>query len=309
VTGSSAPYLRIVEEIRRRITAGELRQGDRIPSARRITREWGVAIATATKVHAALQQEGLTQVVPGVGTVVAKRTAGLASPVRRRRASTREPSADITRERIVRTAIEIADADGMAEVSMRRIAAEFGVATMSLYRHIASKDDLVLHMIDTALGEQSAPAATAPEGWRARLTELARMVWADFRRHPWLAPALSITRPQLAPNALAITDRALNALEGTGLDIEERFYVHLMLFTYVRGVATAFEPEAEAQRETGITNEEWMEAQEELLRQLSSPRSPLLQVALQQEFDFDLDRLFEFGLARLLDGIEAHLAS
>src|SRR5213592_4734308 len=65
------PSARIVADIRRRIAAGELRPGDRIPSARQITREWGVAIATATKVLAALRQEGLVRAVPGVGTVVA----------------------------------------------------------------------------------------------------------------------------------------------------------------------------------------------------------------------------------------------
>src|SRR6476661_475965 len=64
------PYARIVREIRRRITAGELRTGDRVPSTREITRQWGVAMATATKVLTTLQQEGLVSAVPGVGTVV-----------------------------------------------------------------------------------------------------------------------------------------------------------------------------------------------------------------------------------------------
>ncbi|WP_241777660.1 GntR family transcriptional regulator, partial [Streptomyces sp. CT34] len=66
------PYRRIVQEIRGRIDAGELAPGDRVPSTRRITREWGVAMATATKVLTALRQEGVVRTVPGVGTVVAE---------------------------------------------------------------------------------------------------------------------------------------------------------------------------------------------------------------------------------------------
>jgi AcrR family transcriptional regulator len=322
MTRPSPPYLRVVDDIRRRITAGELRPGDQIPSARQITREWAVAIATATKVHAALQREGLTQVVPGLGTVVASRaapspapspawTAGPA-PAVRRRASAREPEEELSRERIVRAAIDIADAEGMAEVSMRRIATELGVATMSLYRHVAGKDELVLHMIDAAIGDQPFPATAAEDrraqGRRAQLEQIARIVWAVFRRHPWLAPAMSLTRPQLAPNALAITERVLGALEGTGLGLQELLYVHLTLFSFVRGVATAFELETEARRETGMTDDEWMETQEAPLRELVSSGSPLLRMALQTDFDFDLDKLFEFGLARLLDGLQPYLA-
>lgn len=311
MTGPGPAYLRIVEEIRNRIAVGELRQGDRIPSARQIRQEWGVAIATATKVHAALRQEGLTRVVPGTGTVVAAVPAAPGSPdiataPPRRRAATRGSGGPVSHQRIVRTAIEIADAEGMAEVSMRRIASEFGVATMSLYRHVASKDDLIVHMIDAALGEQAFPTA-APEGWRVRLEQIGRAVWTVFNRHPWLAPAMSITRPQPTPNAVAVTDRVLRALEGTGLGMEDRLYVHLALFTFVRGVATALEPEAEARRETGITDRQWTNSQEALLRQVSPAESPLLRVALQDDFDLDLAKLFEFGLTRLLDGIEAQL--
>jgi AcrR family transcriptional regulator len=206
------------------------------------------------------------------------------------------------------SAIAIADADGMAELSMRRIATELGVATMSLYRHVASKDDLILLMIDAAIGEEPLPPA-GPEGWRVQLERIARMEWTLFRRHPWLAPAMSLTRPQLAPNALAITDRVLTALEGTGLGVADRLYVQITLFSFVRGVATAFEPEAEAERETGMTNEEWLETQEGLLQDVIAARSPMLRPILRNGFDFDLERLFTFGLARLLDGLEAHLSS
>ena len=189
---------------------------------------------------------------------------------------------------------------------MRRIATALDVATMSLYRHVTGKAELVLHMIDGAIAEERLPAP-APGGWRAQLEQVARVEWIVFRRHPWLAPAMSLTRPQLAPSALALTDRVLSALAATGIGTEDQLYVHVTLFSFVRGVATALEPEAEARRETGLTEQEWMDTQEAPLRELASTGSPLLRIALQEEFDFDLDRLFEFGLARLLDGLEPYL--
>lgn len=88
------PYLRIARDIRHRIDSGDLAPGDRVPSTRRITQEWGVAMATATKALAALNQEGLVRAVPGVGTVVVE-------PVRERRAA---PGQGLTRERVIRTA-------------------------------------------------------------------------------------------------------------------------------------------------------------------------------------------------------------
>src|SRR5256885_3593153 len=112
---SEPPYRQIAQEIQARINAGELRPGDRLPSARQITREWGVAIATATRVLATLRQAGLAEPRTGVGTVVA------APPARTPR---RKPDLELTRDRIVHTAIAVADAEGMAALSMRRVATE-----------------------------------------------------------------------------------------------------------------------------------------------------------------------------------------
>jgi AcrR family transcriptional regulator len=287
------PYRRIADDVRDRVARGELRAGDRVPSAREITREWGVAIATATKALATLRSEGLTVARPGVGTVVAQ------PPVRRQR-----PDGELTRDRIVRAAIAVADADGMPEATMRRVAGALGVATMSLYRHVAGKDDLVLAMIDTALGEFQLPERR-PEGWRARLELCAGLEWAAFRRHPWLAPSMSLTRPQLAPNAMRISEYVLEAFEGTALTLSQRMYVQILLFTFVRGVASALEPEAEAVRETGMTNDEWAATQAHIMNAVIDEHAmtAFRRLLGEEEFDFDLDALFRFGLERLLDGV------
>src|ERR1700730_4063905 len=104
------PSVRIASEIRHRIASGQLRAGDRVPSARQITQEWGVAIATATRVLATLRQEGLVRAVPGVGTIV---DAPIPAPPPRapRRREAREAEPELTPERVVRAAIGVADAE------------------------------------------------------------------------------------------------------------------------------------------------------------------------------------------------------
>jgi AcrR family transcriptional regulator len=192
----------------------------------------------------------------------------------------------------------------MAEATMRRVAGVLGVATMSLYRHIAGKDELVLAMIDTALGEYRLPEHR-PDGWRARLELCAHLEWAAFRRHPWLAPSMSLTRPQLSPNAMRISEYVLEAFEGTQLSLSQRMYVQILLFTFVRGVASALEPEAEAVRETGMTNDEWVATQAGTMNAVIDEHAmtAFRQFVGEDGFDFDLDTLFRFGLERLLDGV------
>jgi len=204
--------------------------------------------------------------------------------------------------------MEIADSEGMAALSMRRVATDLDVATMSLYRYVRSRDDLVLFMIDEAIGEEVFPP-TPPEGWRARLELEARLQWTGFRRHRWLGPAMSLTRPQLAPNALKHTEWSLRALEGLGLDATAMLHIHVTLFSYVRGLATSLEAEAEAEQDTGMTSDEWMDTQEAALDAVagSGPFATFLRIAKESDFEFDLDTLFEFGLMRILDGLEVYL--
>jgi AcrR family transcriptional regulator len=302
------PYRRIADEIRARIVDRELRPGDQVPSARGITREWGVALATATKVLATLNAEGVTRALPGRGTVVADpaRPAQPAGVSARARRDERDP--DLTRERIVAAAIRVADAEGLAQLSMRRIATELGAAPMSLYRHVNGKDELLVSMMDCVLGEDPLPARP-PKGWRAQLELSSRMQWQGFRRHPWLAPALSITRPQLIPNGMRHTEWALRALDGLSLTIQEMMHIHMTLFSHVRGLALNLEAEAQAEQDSGLTSDEWMQTQEHGFRVIAGTGDfPLLNRLVDSEMELDLDQLFEFGLACLLDGLERHLA-
>ena len=308
----SPPYARIVAELRQRIEAGELAPGARVPSTREITRHWGVAMATATKVLGVLRQEGLVRAVPGSGTVVEARprmaraphpaAPGAPDPAPERERRRPAPDRGLTPDRIVRAAIAIADAEGLDGLSMRRVAAELGAATMALYRHVVDKDDLVLRMLDAALGEWR-PPADAPDGWRPRLEIAGRTLWALFRRHPWLAPAMSMTRPQAVAGGLALSEWTLAALDGSGADHATVMTVYLTLVNYVRGTAVNLEPEAEAEAATGLNPDQWMDTQEAAIRAIvGDGRFPTFERVLSTPYDFDLDVLFEFGLQRLLDG-------
>ncbi|QYN36673.1 TetR/AcrR family transcriptional regulator C-terminal domain-containing protein [Pseudonocardia sp. DSM 110487] len=290
---------RIAGDLRARIAAGEFGPGDRVPSTRELTRQWGVAMATATRALSLLQDEGVLRSVRGVGTVVAARPTE--RPGRRR--TTRSPA----RDEVVRAAIAVADAEGLPTLSMRRIAAELGIPTMTLYQHVAGKDELVTLMIDRAFGEEPLPGRP-PADWRTALETAARVEWAAFRRHPWLAPAMSLTRPQLVPSALAYTEWVLEALDGRGLDTAAAFTVHIMLFNHVRGMAVNLESEAQAEAESGLTADEWMDTNADTLTALAAGENfPHFKRIASIDFDLDLDALFELGLRCLLDGLRGVL--
>lgn len=302
------PYLRIAAELRRRIDSGELAPGDRVPSTRRITEEWGVAMATATKALAALNQEGLVRAVPGVGTVVTEPGRG------RDRSQSRSENGGrgaargdgLSRERVVRTAIALADTEGLGALTMRRVATEFGTSTMALYRHVPSKAELVRLMSESVFG--GAPSGPAPTGWRPRLAREIRWLWSQYERHPWLARAMAgLTRPMASPHAMAYTERMLTIVRGLGLTPHEMIHTHLALLGYAQGVAMAVELELQAQQDTGMTADEWLAANEPKMDsiQLAGAYPVLSTLFGDGEFDLELGALFEFGLERMLDGIES----
>ena len=294
---------RIAAEIRGRIRSGELVAGERVPSTREITRRWGVAMATASKVLATLKEEGLVHTRPGVGTVV----AGTSSSRLRGSARPRGAEATLSKERIVAAATAVADKEGLDALSMRRVAVELDVATMSLYRHVQDKDDLLTAMVDAAFGEWQAPPPRSGAAWQALLTEAARELWQIFRRHLWLAPAYSLTRPLILPSGLAYSESVLATLLDRGVKPATAFSMHLILFNFVRGFATSLEMEATAEADTGVTADEWMDVQKPALDALLADRDvPAFRAVLDSfepdGYDMDLDQLFETGLSYLLAG-------
>ncbi|MBW0106584.1 TetR/AcrR family transcriptional regulator C-terminal domain-containing protein [Pseudonocardia sp. KRD291] len=320
--------VRVADTLRERIRSGALAPGERVPSTREISREWGVAMATATKVLAALRADGLVQPVTGVGTVVrdgpapgpppGRAPAGAARTVRSRphgtgprtgaTATGAGSETGLSTGLVVRTALAVADAEGLAALSMRRVAVELGVATMSLYRHVADKDDLLVRMLDAAFDEW-VPPPPPPPGWRAGVEQVCHALWSGFRRHPWMASALSLTRPQALAGAMVYSDRILGGLAELGLSPTVAFDTQLILFNFTRGVAISLESEQQAEADTGRTADEWVDEHLPDTRAALGTRDlPALRHTLDRlvdGYDLDLDHLFTTGLAHLLDGIAA----
>ncbi|MET7398792.1 GntR family transcriptional regulator [Dactylosporangium sp. NPDC005572] len=302
-----AQYERIVADIRTRIADGRLTPGDRLPSTRQLAKDWGVALATATKALTALQQQGVVVSQPRVGTVVAGVT------------TTAVPAdAPLSREQVVRAAIELADAEGLDALSMRGVAARLGVATMSTYRHVTSKDQLILLMADTAFGEAVEVAgAGEPGGWRDLLARAARTMWALYRRHPWLAHVTPLTRPLPLPNLVAHGERMLEAFQAVGafrLDPQSLQDLQVLVFSHVQGLAMQLEGEARALADTGIDEDGWMAVNGAGFAGITGsgryPRFTALMAAFGAAggYDLDLDEQFELGLDVLLDGLAVRFA-
>ncbi|APU15736.1 TetR/AcrR family transcriptional regulator C-terminal domain-containing protein [Actinoalloteichus fjordicus] len=298
--GDGPPYARIVGAIRARIESGELRPGDRVPSTRQIIREWGVAMATATKALAALRHEGLVQAVPGAGTVV------LGRPPRTPAADSapRDPDAVLSRETIIATAMGVADAEGLTALSMRRVATELGVSTMALYRHVEGKDDLIRLITDRAFTE--VPLPEPPSDWRRGLEISARRDWRMYQRHPWAAGSVSVPRPLLTPGGLAHTEWLMQVLDAGRPDRRRVAMQAIVVLTaFVVGMANWLGSELDEEQETGVSNCQWWDDRDSELSELEATgRFPLLFGTVEPP---DLEAAFEFGLARLLDGLASTL--
>ncbi|WP_219417752.1 TetR/AcrR family transcriptional regulator C-terminal domain-containing protein [Pseudonocardia nigra] len=229
----------------------------------------------------------------------------------RRHGARRGPKPTLTVDDIIGAAVAVADADGLAAVSMARVAAQLGNSTMALYRHVKSKDELLLLMADAALEDPP----QIPEGtdWRAALQLWAHDVLAAVRRHSWYAQ-IPISGPPVGPKNLAWFDRALGALADTGLDEGDKVFVVMGLLTYVQGEARlsadlaagfAADPEAFSRQYSAA-----------LADVVDPQRMPALRRVVEAGV-FDADSLFEeedvqtdfsFGLERYLDGVAVYIA-
>jgi AcrR family transcriptional regulator len=228
-----------------------------------------------------------------------------------------------SRDDIAQAAVSVADAEGLEAVSMRRVASELGLGTMSLYHYVRSKDELLDLMGDRIMGGQLVDDAELRRGWREGLTAIAKATRANFDRHPWIGGALS-PRPSTipGPNALRHVDQSLAAVADLGLDIPTQMEIIAVVDDYVIGFVVRSQRVAEYEEgldETTVA--EWMDAAFSHLQALvESGRFPHLQRAVEANRaaggkDEDLGRMassegrFERGLELLLDGIEARFAT
>jgi AcrR family transcriptional regulator len=220
----------------------------------------------------------------------------------------RGPKPGLTLDQIVTAAIAVADEEGLGALSMRRVAAVLGVGTMSLYRYVPGKSELLDLMLDRVAGEDGDPRCRPDAGWRALLEDFAHGVWALHHRHPWLLQ-VDQARPLLGPNSLRGVESILAGLAGIGLTGREMVSVLVMVDSYVTGTARTYVNAANAEKRTGISDAEFWAAQTPMLEKaMATGGYPALAGLPADAWTGPADH-FEFGLRRLLDGLAAYLAS
>ncbi|MET8825914.1 TetR/AcrR family transcriptional regulator [Streptomyces sp. NPDC004610] len=239
----------------------------------------------------------------GAGDVV--RTLELLWDIGRR--PTRGPKPGLTLDRIVEAAVGVADTEGLEALSMRRVAAELGTGAMSLYRYVPGKAELLDLMLDRVQRPSQNPADLGTGGWRSALEAMGRSTLALYRRHPWLLH-VNQSRPILGPSALDGMEKVLSLIRPMGLPDRELVSAIVLVDSYVVGAARTKVHQAEVERRTGLTDMEFWEAQIPILTEvLDSGRFPLMASLDENTWGSNFDH-FEYGLQRLLDGLEAEVA-
>jgi AcrR family transcriptional regulator len=206
---------------------------------------------------------------------------------------TRGPKPALTLDKIADAAIAVADAEGLAAVSMQRVAADLGFTKMSLYRYLPGKAELVAIMLERGIGEP--PALTG--GWRAGLIEWADGLFAAYVAHPWAVEATAGARP-IGPNELSWMESALAVLP-PGLSGAERVDAVAVLAGHVRALA------AQAHQ-----SESLMGAAIALVLREHADRFPAVAGAMSDiAAHGGGDQAFRFGLERILDGLQVLLSA
>jgi AcrR family transcriptional regulator len=203
-------------------------------------------------------------------------------------------------DKVVTAAVELADAEGLEAVSMARVAKALGFTTMSLYRHVRSKEELLVLMMDRVMVMPPvAPYADWREGLAGWAWDLLRMV----REHPWVH-YVRISPPPATPSSVELMERGLAPLSDTGLAEQDKAHLILMLNGYVFWTARL---ETELAPGTGDSETDPLVAYITVMHTLVDERWPAVKRAVDAGvFDDEGDTRdadFQFGLARILDGI------
>jgi AcrR family transcriptional regulator len=238
----------------------------------------------------------------------------------RRGSGSRGPKRGLSIDAVVAAAIRLADSDGLESVSMARVAEELGFTTMSLYRYVASKDEL-LQLMWNASAQGAENLKLEGDNWRSRLRYWAIVQREMIDRHPWITQ-MPMAAPPLAPNSLRFVELGLEALDDTGLPDDEKIRILGLLSSYTlsearmaydaaREVAQARAAATQAQPPAGDDAHIPQWSFERLLRELvdedTYPRLHRLAWSAPVDSQPDLDEReqFLFGVERILDGTQA----
>jgi AcrR family transcriptional regulator len=224
----------------------------------------------------------------------------------------RGPKREMSVERIVDVAVELADAGGLSAVSMAAVASELGFTPMSLYRYVTAKDDLVLLMQERGIGVPP-ESIVETEGWRAGLEAWTRATVDLYLEHPWMLD-IPISSTPVTPNNLAWLESALQVLEPVPISLNDKASIVLALIAQARWEGHVSRGYAEAAAAAGSTPDDLEIAATGILEELvTAEEFPFVHAALRAGvFSPDADpgdNPFTFGRERVLDGVEHYLAT
>jgi AcrR family transcriptional regulator len=222
----------------------------------------------------------------------------------------RGPRRSATVDQIVASAIEVADAEGLPAVTMRRIAQALGRAPMSLYTYVPGKAEVVDLMLDTVYAQMARTTLPSRASWRRRVEAVANDNRKMYDRHPWMA-TVSTSRPTLGPGAIAKYDHELRAFDGLGLDDVDTDAALTFLLSFVQTSARSAVEVAAATRESAMNDDQWWSANAPLLERVFDKTKYPLAVRIGAAAGaahgaaYDPSHAYDFGLQRVLDGLAA----
>jgi AcrR family transcriptional regulator len=199
--------------------------------------------------------------------------------------------------------MELADAEGLDAISMRRIAGKLGSSATSLYSYVSSKDDLYELIVDAVIGDIRLPSLTGE--WRTDLRAVARNTHAALRRHRWMV--LVGIQPGLGPKTQRYGQTALGALAGLNLDLRTCTNILATLNNYLFGVVHREVAWEQARQRSGLSSRQWTARQRRYLEQVVD-QDPDVAQHVEARLELAGDATFDFGLECFLDGVAALIA-
>ncbi len=206
--------------------------------------------------------------------------------------------APLSRERVLRAAIGLADVGGIESLTMRRLGQELGVEAMSLYNHVANKDDILDGIVDLVFSEIAVPSDRAD--WKTAMRKRAISARDVLLRHPW-ATSLMQSRTEPGPATLRHHDSVIGSLREAGFTVDMAAHAFSVMDGYIYGFAL------QQMNLPSHTSEESAELAENILRRLPADEYPhLAEMIIEQGMKpgYDYADEFEFGLDLILDGLE-----
>lgn len=217
----------------------------------------------------------------------------------------RGPRPGLTLDHIVVTAVGLANREGLPALSMRKVATELGVGTMTLYRYVPGKGELLDLMLDHVNGPGEDLEQHRGKGWRNALEISAEGSWTLYTQNPWLLQVNQV-RPVLGPNSMAGFELALAALDDVPLTGQEKVRMLTTLDAYMVGVARTHVLQQQAAAQTGLSDEDFWTAQVPYLeRAMASGAYPRIAALPEDSFSTSGEEAMRFGLRALLDGFQS----